>query len=174
MCSFNARSLQCFARSSGAHVFFSQIYGILAIQEVQSDFESLRKAPEIWPHLSRYKYGFWNLCTLPDKKGYAGTVIFTLSRPHTVSFGFPGYTDSAGRVITLRFNDVTIINVYHHSIGPNSDHAPRLELDKLLYSHVKNEQAIETVICICDFNVPHSDKDISEKRPWGIIDFQQI
>ena len=49
ICSFNARSLRCFSRSTGASTFFSETYSILAIQEVQADYPALKKSSELWP-----------------------------------------------------------------------------------------------------------------------------
>ena len=60
--------------------------------------------------------------------------------PLEVIFGIPGYDDKEGRILTLRFTDVTVINIYHCSLGPHGDPAKRLHLDILFYQYVMKEQ----------------------------------
>ena len=172
VCSFNCRSLRKFVTHLSAPVFFATIYDVLCLQEIQGDFQSLQRCQEVWSRLSGYKYGFWNQCTVPGKKGYSGTAIFTLKRPKSVKFGIDGYDDSEGRVITVRFKDYTVINIYHQSIGPSSGLEKRQKLDPIIYTHILSEQAKQPVAVCADLNVPLSEfTDISEKQPWGKIDF---
>ena len=172
--SFNSLSLRKFVAHTDASVFFSSTNDVLCLQEVQSEFGNLQKCQDLWPKLANYKYGFWAQCTNPVKRGQAGTAIFTVSRPVYVSFGMANYDDRDGRVITLRFKDITIINIYHQCLGPGEDTArreKRLRLDQLFLQHVKDEQQIQTVVICGDFNVPISPRDISVVQPWGKIDF---
>ena len=69
---------------------------------------------------------------------------------------------------------MTMICIYHQSIGPDTNPTKRLELDNLLYSHILTEQKQQPVICCGDFNVPASEKDLSIKRPWGDINFSKL
>ena len=172
VCSFNCRSLRKFVTKLSAPVFFATIYDVLCLQEIQGDFQSLQRCQEVWSRLAGYKYGFWNQCTVPGKSGYSGTAVLTLKRPKSVQFGIDGYDDSEGRVITVRFKDYTVINIYHQSIGPSSGLEKRLKLDPLIYAHILSEQAKQPVVVCADLNVPLSEfTDISEKQPWGKIDF---
>ena len=86
----------------------------------------------------------------------------------------PGYNDTYGRIITLEFMDVTIVNIYHCSLGPQTNPSKRLALDDLFYRYIRQLQNIRPVICVGDMDVPHTDADISPKRPWGIINFERL
>lgn len=128
---------------------------------------------------------YWNSSTA--RKGYAGTAIFTKSKPLSVLLGFPeeilkkyklsdGYGDpnAEGRVIALEFDDFYVVNVY----TPNSK--PDLSRLTLRYKHwdpaflayckqlEKNGSTSsphgKPVIFCGDLNVAHTSDDLANPK----------
>src|SRR4029453_13030750 len=61
----------------------------------------------VWP--SSYS-AYWNCA---EKKGYAGTAIFTKEQPLNVGCGIgSGDHDSEGRVLTAEYKDFFLVHVY--------------------------------------------------------------
>ncbi|NLT58555.1 MAG: exodeoxyribonuclease III [Clostridiales bacterium] len=106
---------------------------------------------------------YWNSA---EKKGYAGTAVFTRRKPLSVSYGIgiPEH-DREGRVITLTFDDFILVNVY----TPNS----RSELVRLDY-RMAWEDDFRAYLCaldqrkpvvLCgDLNVAHQEIDLKNPK----------
>lgn len=106
---------------------------------------------------------YWNSA---DKKGYAGTAIFTRVNPLAATYGIGvDAHDHEGRVITLEFRAFYLINVY----VPNA----RRELVRLDY-RMQWEEAFRAyavqlaqrkpVVMCGDFNVAHTEADIKNAK----------
>jgi len=120
---------------------------------------------------------YWNSA---EKKGYAGTAIFTKIKPISVrnDIVFAGeksdkledsYGDAnnEGRVLTLEFNDFFLVNVYTPNSKPD---LTRLEyrhklLDPTFLKYVKELEKKKPVIFCGDLNVAHTEIDLA--RPKG-------
>ena len=96
-----------------------------------------------------------------EKKGYAGTGIFSKTEPKSVTYGIDGkYTDE-GRIITLEYDNFYLINSY----TPNSQEALkrldyRLEFEKDLREYMVRLDKVKPVILCGDLNVAHNEIDI--------------
>jgi len=111
----------------------------------------------IYLHL-HYKYQYWNIS---KRKGYAGTVTFSLIKPLSVD---KSPFDDEGRLICLEFDKYYVINVY----VPNSG----AKLARLKYRtevwDIKLREYIsklkKPVIIVGDLNVAHHEIDIARPK----------
>ena len=102
---------------------------------------------------------YWNSA---EKKGYAGTAIFTKIKPLSVSYdmGIVEH-DQEGRVITAEFDDFYLINVY----TPNSQRELarldyRMQWEDAFRAYVKQLDEKKPVIICGDLNVAHKEIDL--------------
>lgn len=108
-------------------------------------------------------YQYWNSA---EKKGYAGTAVFTKIKPLNVKYGInESGTDKEGRVITLEFEKYFLVNVY----TPNSQRGlTRLECrqkwDNKFLSYVKTLEQKKPVIFCGDLNVAHKEVDLKNPK----------
>lgn len=106
---------------------------------------------------------YWNSA---EKKGYAGTAIFTKIKPLSVSYdmGIVEH-DQEGRVITAEFDDFYLINVY----TPNSQRELarldyRMQWEDAFRAYVKQLDARKPVIICGDLNVAHKEIDLKNYK----------
>ena len=105
-------------------------------------------------------YQVWYLDA--EKKGYSGTAVFSRIPVQSVSYGIgiPEH-DHEGRVITVRFEDFTLVNVY----TPNAQRELaridyRIEWEAAFRDYV-SRLAQEGPVAICgDLNVAHREIDL--------------
>lgn len=101
-----------------------------------------------------------------ERKGYAGTALFTKEEPKSVNFGVGiEEHDQEGRVITAEFDDYYLVNVY----TPNSQRGlPRLDYrqqwDKDFLVFLKNLEKTKPVILCGDLNVAHKEIDLKNPK----------
>jgi len=107
---------------------------------------------------------FWNHA---KKAGYAGTAVFTKTKPIKVNLGIGiAKHDNEGRVITLEFKDFFLVNVY----VPNSKRdLARLpyrskEWDADFLKYLKNLEKKKPVIFCGDLNVAHKEIDLTHPK----------
>ena len=127
---------------------------ILCIQEIKAQEEHF---PEIKKELPKYNL----YLTSAEKKGYAGTAVFTKIEPKKVTYGLGN--NKEGRVITLEFPEFFLVNVY----VPNSGRGlPRLgyrkKWDKAFLNYLKKLNKPLTVTG--DFNVAHEAIDLARPK----------
>ena len=106
---------------------------------------------------------FWNSA---EKKGYSGTAIFSKIKPLSVKFGIGiEEHDKEGRVITLKFKDFYMVNIY----TPNS----KRELERLDYRQIWEDEIrkyllklnkTKPVVMCGDLNVAHKEIDLKNPK----------
>lgn len=101
-----------------------------------------------------------------DKRGYAGTAIFTKVSPVSVvtGMGLPAH-DGEGRVLTAEFEAFFLVNVY----VPNSQReltrlAYRQQWDHDFLRYLKQLERAKPVIICGDFNVAHTGIDLANPK----------
>ncbi len=153
--SWNVNGLRAIYKK-GFMDFFNKIDAdIFCIQETKM------QEGQITLELEGYKQYF----NYAEKKGYAGTAIFTKREPENVTYGIGiKEHDNEGRVITLEFKEFYMVNCY----TPNS----KRELERLEYrmiweeafkKYLKKLDESKPVIICGDLNVAH--KEIDLKNP---------
>ncbi len=151
----------------GFESFFKDINAdIFSIQETK--MQELQKE---WSFDGYYEY--WNDA---DKKGYAGTAVYTKIKPNEVIYGINGvgYNDE-GRVITLSFDEFYFVTCY----VPNSKREllrleGRMEFEDLMRDYLVKLDQVKPVIYTGDLNVAHMPIDLkhpnSNTRNPGFTD----
>lgn len=116
---------------------------------------------------------FWNDA---EKKGYSGTAAFSLEKPVSVSYGLGEEdNDDEGRVITLEYDKLYVVNVYVPNAGEELKRLEhRLAWDVRFRDYLMALDAKKPVVACGDFNVAHKEADIknasSNRRHAGFTD----
>ncbi len=107
-------------------------------------------------------FAFWNDA---EKKGYAGTAVFSKKEPIASAYGIGLHAhDHEGRVITLEFESFYLVNVYVPNAGEELKRLSyRMEWDKAFRGYLTTLDEKKSVIVCGDFNVAH--KEIDLKNP---------
>ena len=155
--SWNVNGLRAVLRKNFIEFLEAEQPDALCLQETKcgpDDVEALWTA--------RYS-SHWNCA---EKKGYAGTAIFSRRRPLQVTTGLGlAAHDREGRVLTAEFNQFFLVNVY----VPNS----RRELTRLEYRqrwdrdflrYLKKLEQRKPVVCCGDMNVAHTELDLANPK----------
>ncbi|MCE9609260.1 MAG: exodeoxyribonuclease III [Chthoniobacter sp.] len=106
---------------------------------------------------------FWNSA---EKKGYAGTAIFSRAKPLAVTNGIGiDEHDREGRVITAEYTDFFLVNVYVPNSKRELTRLPyRQQWDRDFLAHLKNLEVQKPVICCGDMNVAHTALDLARPK----------
>lgn len=111
-----------------------------------------------------------------EKKGYAGTAVFSLSEPISVTYGMGEEdNDDEGRVITLEFDKLYVVNVYVPNSGEELKRLDyRMQWDVRFRNYLLSLDAKKPVVACGDFNVAHKEIDIknvsTNRRHAGFTD----
>ncbi|MBI5457660.1 exodeoxyribonuclease III [Candidatus Kaiserbacteria bacterium] len=156
--------------------------GVLApfLDKVKPDIVCLQetKAEEHQSEVDLPEYEeYWN--SSKGRKGYAGTAIFSKTKPLSLIFGFPedilkryklkdGYGDpnEEGRVVTAEYEDFYVVNVYTPNSKPDLS---RLALrhkhwDPAFLAFCKQLEKKKPVIFCGDLNVAHTPDDLANPK----------
>ncbi len=112
--------------------------------------------------LSGYRE-YWNSA---DKKGYAGTAVFSKAEPLSVAYGIGlDRHDHEGRVITLEYPDFYFVNVY----TPNSQRELarldyRMEWERDFRAYLLALDGKKPVVVCGDMNVAHREIDLKNPK----------
>lgn len=129
---------------------------VICLQEIKAHPEQVDKI------LSDYEYHVWNPA---EKKGYAGTAIFSKIKPISIKLGKELLGDDEGRAIVAEFEKFFLVNVY----TPNSQRGLlrlkyRLEWDKKFLHMLKSLENKKPLIFCGDLNVAHKEIDIARPK----------
>lgn len=109
--------------------------------------------------------GYFEYWFCAEKKGYSGTLIYTKSKPISVSYGIDNnlYMDE-GRIITLEYDNFYFVTVY----VPNSQRELarldyRMKFEDDFRKYLTKLDKVKPVIICGDLNVAH--KEIDLKNP---------
>lgn len=154
--SWNVKGLRSALRTGLAHIFQSQEYDVVLLQETKADALPLE--------VSTAGYGcFLNAA---KRKGYSGTLTLSRTPPLSVSYGMGVEPfDSEGRVITTEYPNFFVVNAYF----PNSKHGltrlgEKLEFNAAPENHVESLGENKPVVMGGDFNVAHTELDIARPK----------
>lgn len=127
---------------------------ILCIQETKAHPD------QVDTKLDMYEHHFWSSA---DKKGYAGTAVFSKIKPLHVSegIGIPEH-DKEGRVLTLEFEKFFLVNVYVPNSGRGLVRLKyREKWDTDFLHYLKKLEKKKAVVVCGDFNVAHTRIDLA-------------
>lgn len=107
---------------------------------------------------------YWNHA---QKAGYAGTAVFTRTKPLKVTYGIGmAKHDSEGRVITLEFKDFFLVNVYVPNSKRDLSRLPyrQKEWDVDFLKYLKGLEKKKPVAFCGDLNVAHKEIDLTHPK----------
>jgi len=106
---------------------------------------------------------YWNSA---QKKGYAGTAVFTRVEPIDVSFGIGiEEHDQEGRVITVEFGEFYLVNVYVPNSRDGLVRLPyRMEWEDAFRAYLLGLDAKKPVVVCGDMNVAHEEIDLARPK----------
>lgn len=120
---------------------------------------------------------YWNDA---DRPGYSGTAIFSKIKPIKVLYGFieniakkhnlnnDKYGDPTreGRIISAEFEKIWIVNIYVPNAKEDLSRIPLRykNWDPAVLDHIKQLEKDKPVILVGDFNVAHTDIDVSNPK----------
>ena len=155
--SWNVNGLRAVLRKNFLDYLADEDPDVLCLQETKCTPDDVE---QLWP--AAYTT-YWNSA---EKKGYAGTAIFTRQRPLKISTGIGrAVHDREGRVVTAEFADFFLVNAY----VPNSQReltrlAYRQEWDRDFRRYLKKLEQRKPVICCGDLNVAHAEIDLANPK----------
>jgi exodeoxyribonuclease-3 len=155
--SWNVNGLRAVLRKNFLDYLDAEKPDVLCLQETRCHPDDVE---QLWS--ARYTT-YWNPA---EKRGYAGTAIFTKVRPLRVfpHIGKPEH-DQEGRVLTAEFPDFFLVNVY----VPNSQReltrlAYRRKWDRDFRRFLRKLATTKPVIFCGDFNVAHTEIDLANPK----------
>lgn len=155
--SWNVNGLRSVLKKNFLEFLERESPDLLCLQETRCSPDEVE---QLWP----LTYSTW--WNVAEKKGYAGTAIFSRTRPQQVwpGMGVPQH-DREGRILNAEFADFFLVNVY----VPNAQReltrlAYRQEWDRDFLRHLKRLEKRKPVVFCGDFNVAPTEIDLANPK----------
>lgn len=154
--SWNVAGLRACLKKGFENFFYACDADVYCLQEVKAELEQIDFKPKDY-------YCYINPA---DKKGYSGTLIYTLYEPINVTYGIGKEEhDHEGRVITLEFEDYYLVNEYVPNVKRDLSRLDyRMTWEEDLKKYLKKLEEKKPVVICGDFNVAHTEKDIKNAK----------
>jgi exodeoxyribonuclease-3 len=155
--SWNVNGLRAVLRKNFLDYLDAEKPHILCLQETKAGPNDVE---QLWP--AAYTT-YWNTA---KKKGYAGTAIFTKTRPLNVTYGIGiAEHDNEGRVLTAEYPDFVLVNVYVPNSQRELSRLPyRRRWDRAFLRYLKKLEKKKPVIFCGDLNVAHAEIDLTNPK----------
>ena len=156
--SWNVNGIRAALKKGCAEFLAAEQPDIICFQETKATAADV----EVPATLAAYT-PFWNSA---EKKGYAGTAIFTKPKPLAVTHGIGlADHDREGRVLTAEYADFFLVNVYVPNSKRELTRLPyRQQWDRDFLAYLKRLEAAKPVIFCGDLNVAHTEIDLARPR----------
>lgn len=157
--SWNVNGLRAALDKGFLDAFFELDADVFALQEIKTLPDQL---PENVVHIEGYA-SYWYPA---QKKGYAGTAVYTRRPPLQVFYGLdrPEF-DREGRVLTLEFDDFYLVNIYFPNAQPELKRIDfRLEFNRAVRNFLDRLAEKKSVVACGDFNVAHKPIDLANPK----------
>lgn len=131
-----------------------------------ADIYCLQESKTLSDEFEFKKDGYEMIINPAEKKGYAGTLIFTRVKPISVTYGMGiDEHDHEGRIITLEFNDFYLVNMYVPNVKRDLSRLDyRMKWEEDFKKYIKGLEKNKCVVVCGDFNVCHTEKDIKNAK----------
>jgi len=156
--SWNVNGIRAVLKKEFLNFVQSEKPEILCIQETKAH------PSQVDEKFADYEHHFWNSA---EKKGYAGTAIFSKIKPISVRYNLGAKENhkEEGRIITVEFKDFYLVNVYTPNSGRGLDRLRyRAEWDQLFLNYVLKLEKKKPVVICGDLNVAHTDIDLANPK----------
>ncbi|MEC2196407.1 exodeoxyribonuclease III [Bacillus velezensis] len=136
------------------------------VQETEADILCLQETKvqdgQVSLQLEGY-HGYWNYAV---KKGYSGTAVFSKEKPLHVFYGLGiDDHDQEGRVITLEFENVFVVNCYTPNAKRGLERIDyRLQWEADFKDYLQKLDRKKPVILCGDLNVAHREIDLKNPK----------
>lgn len=154
--SWNVAGFRACLKKGFEDFFYNCDADIYCLQEVKAELKEIDFEPK----------DFFCYINPAKKKGYSGTLIYTLYEPINVAYGIgiDGYDDE-GRVITLEFEDYYLVNQYVPNVKRDLSRLEyRMSWEDELLRYLKKLEEKKPVVVCGDFNVAHTEIDIKNAK----------
>ena len=150
--SWNVAGFRAILKKGFEDFFYTCDADVYCLQEVKAEDFQIEFRPKDY-------YCYVNSA---DKKGYSGTLIYTLYEPISIKYGIDiDEFDHEGRVITLEFNDYYLVNEYVPNVKRDLSRLDyRMRWEEEFKKYVKELEKKKPVVICGDFNVAHEEIDI--------------
>ncbi len=155
--SWNVNGLRAVLRKNFLDYLTEEAPDVLCLQETKCHPDDVE---QLWP--AAYTT-YWNAA---EKRGYAGTAIFTQARSLKVSCGLGvAEHDREGRVLTAEFGDFFLVNVYVPNSQRELTRLPyRQQWDRDFLRYLRRLERRKPVVVCGDLNVAHTEIDLANPR----------
>jgi exodeoxyribonuclease-3 len=156
--SWNVNGIRAVLKKGFSDFIAAEQPDILCLQETKATAGDV-----VLPEALAEYTAFWNSA---EKKGYAGTAIFTKPKPIAVTYGL-GIVDhdKEGRVITAEYADFFLVNVYVPNSKRELSRLPyRQQWDRDFLAYLKGLEKKKPVIFCGDLNVAHTEIDLARPK----------
>jgi exodeoxyribonuclease-3 len=155
--SWNVNGIRAVMRRDGFAFLDEARPDILCLQEVRSTRE------QAGPLLPRFPHQFWNPA---PRAGYSGTATFSRIEPLAARNGMGSREhDGEGRVLTLEFERLFVVNVYTPNSQRELGRLPyRVRWDRAFLRFVSRLALLKPVVFCGDLNVAHEEIDLARPR----------
>ncbi|MEW4024780.1 exodeoxyribonuclease III [Bacillus sp. YAF8] len=155
--SWNVNGLRAVMKKRDINTYVQETKAdILCLQETKVQDGQVSLQPEGY-------HAYWNYAV---KKGYSGTAVFSKEEPLHVSYGMgiDGH-DQEGRVITLEFEHVFVVNCYTPNAKRGLERIDyRLQWEADFKDYLQRLDRKKPVILCGDLNVAHREIDLKNPK----------
>lgn len=154
--SWNVAGFRACLKKGFEDFFYTCDADVYCLQEVKAELNQIDFKPKDY-------YCYINPA---EKKGYAGTLIYTLYKPINVTYGLGiEEHDHEGRIITLEFEDYYLVNQYVPNVKRDLSRLDyRMTWEEDLKKYLKKLEEKKSVVVCGDFNVAHTEMDIKNAK----------
>jgi len=138
-------------------------------------FQEVKVEPSLYPYRSFKEVGYG--CYVHSQKAYNGVAVCTEIKPKEVIKGWPDGEEDEKRIITVKFPNFSLVNVYvpRGGVKGTERHAYKIYfLTKLKLFLEENFSPEDLLIVLGDFNVALTEIDVYDPEIWrGRIGFME-
>ncbi len=134
---------------------------ILCLQETKATIDQL---PKDLAEIEGYHF-YINPAEI--KKGYSGVAVYTKIKPNKVECSKLGrnFKDDEGRIISLSFDEFTLLNMYFPNGGKSKEHFEyKLNFYEAVSKYANNLRKKTNVIICGDVNAAHTEIDLARPK----------
>lgn len=134
---------------------------ILCLQETKALVEQL---PKELQNIEGYEF-YLNPAEI--RKGYSGVGVYTKIKPNNIEYSTLGdeFRDDEGRILTLTFDDFTLINMYFPNGSKSKEHFEyKLNFYENVLEHANFLRRKTNVIVCGDVNAAHTEIDLARPK----------
>ena len=153
--SWNVNGFRACLKKGFEDFFRSEDADIFCLQETKLQPDQAEFEPEGW-----HRY-----LSSAEKKGYAGTAVYTKAEPLSVTYGIDGKYNDEGRVITCEYEDFCFVCCY----VPNAQEELkridyRMQFEDDMRAYLSALDKIKPVVYTGDLNVAHEEIDLKNPK----------